>query len=79
MDDFFKLGLSVSYDRVLSIYTDIGNIICRKFQEENLMCPAKLRKGIFTTTAVDNIDHNPSSNTARESFHGTAGAKMQMP
>ena len=78
MDDFFKLGLSVLYDRVLSVSTDIGNIICRKFQEENLVCPAKLRKGIFTTTAVDNIDHNSSSNTTRESFYGTAGAKMQM-
>ena len=75
VDDFFKLGLSVSY---VSISTGIGNTICRKFQEENLACPAKLRKGIFTTTAVDNIDHNPSSNTARESFHGTADAKMQM-
>ena len=69
MEDFFKLGLSVSYDRVLSISTGIGNTICREFQEENLACPAKLRKGIFTTSAADNIDHNPSSNTARESWN----------
>ena len=69
MDNFFKFGLSVSYDRVLSISTDIGNTICRKFEDENLVCPAKLRKGIFTTSAVDNIDHNPSSNTAKGSFH----------
>ena len=71
VDDFFKLGLSVSYDTVLSISTDIGNTICRKFPEENLVCPAKLGKGIFTTSAVYNIDHNPSSNTARQPFHGT--------
>ena len=27
VDDFFKLGLSVSYDRILSISTDVGNTI----------------------------------------------------
>ena len=30
VDAFFKLGVSVSYDRILSISTDIGNTICRK-------------------------------------------------
>ena len=77
VDDFFKLDLSVSYDRILSISTDIGNAICRKFRGENLVCPVKLRKGIFTTSAVDNIDHNPSSNTAKGSFHGTGISLFQ--
>ena len=27
---------------------------------------------VFTTSAVDNLDHNPSSTTASNSFHGTA-------
>ena len=27
---------------------------------------------MFTAAAVDNIDHNPSSNTSNDSFHGTA-------
>lgn len=31
--------------------------------------PIKLRRGLFTTSAIDNIDHNPSSNTAQGSFH----------
>ena len=26
---------------------------------------------MFTTAAIDNIDHNPTSNTAGQSFHGT--------
>ena len=76
-DDFFTLGLSVSHDRVFSISTDIGNAICQKFHDENLVCPGKLRKGIFTTSAVDNIDHNPSSNTAKGSFHGTGISLLQ--
>ena len=43
-----------------------------QFTEENVVCPVDLNKNIFTTAAVDNIDHNPSSATAQGSFHGTA-------
>ena len=35
-------------------------------------CPPGLFVGVFTIAAVDNIDHNPSSTTASDSFHGTA-------
>ena len=39
----------------------------------------KLKSGIFTVGAVDNIDHNPSARTAQDSFHGTAIWLMQFP
>ncbi len=39
----------------------------------------QLRQGLFTTGAVDNIDHNPSSATAKDSFHGTGISIMQHP
>ena len=39
----------------------------------------RLRKNIFTTGNVDNIDHNPSSRTAKDSFHGTAISLTQHP
>ena len=71
VDTLFHLGLSVSYDRVLSISTDLGNNICRFFQQEGAVCPPELKSGLFTTAAVDNIDHNPSSTSAQDSFHGT--------
>ena len=29
-----------------------------------------VRKGLFTVAAIDNIGHNPPSNTAKCSFHG---------
>lgn len=35
-----------------------------------MVCPTSLRKGLFTTAAVDNIDHNPNSTTSNDSFHG---------
>lgn len=71
------LGLSVSYDRVLSISTDLGNAVCRRYLEENVVCPCNLRINLFTTAAVDNIDHNPSSTTAQDSFHGTGISLFQ--
>eukprot|EP00733_Pompholyxophrys_punicea_P000349 Pompholyxophrys_punicea_v1_NODE_93_length_3578_cov_92.823162.p1 type:complete len:201 gc:universal NODE_93_length_3578_cov_92.823162:2879-2277(-) len=36
-----------------------------------------MRKGLFTVCGFDNVDHNPSSTTAKESFHGTAITAMQ--
>ena len=46
---------------------------------EGLVCPPVLKKGLFTTAAVDNIDHNPSSTTAKTSFHGTGISIFQHP
>ena len=79
VDKFYKLGLSISYDRVLQISADLGNTVCAQFKEEGVVCPAKLKKSLFTTANVDNIDHNPSSRTAKDSFHGTAISLTQHP
>ncbi len=38
-----------------------------------------LKKGLFTTSAIDNLDHNSSSTTAKDSFHGTGISLMQHP
>ena len=68
----YDLGLSVSYDRVLSISADLGNDISELYKSEGVVCPRQLRHGVFTTAIYDNIHHNPSSNTALEALHGTA-------
>ena len=36
-----------------------------------------MKKGIFTTAAIDNIDHNPSAASAKSSFHGTSMSLFQ--
>ncbi|VDI61335.1 Hypothetical predicted protein [Mytilus galloprovincialis] len=72
VDKLYDLGLSISYDRIMQLSTALGNSICESFNTENVVCPAKLRNGIFTSAAIDNIDHNPSSTTAQGSLHGTA-------
>ena len=79
IDTMFQLGLSISYDRVLGISTQLGNSVCQQYQTENVVCPLKLRKDFFTVAAVDNIDHNPSSTTAKDSFHGTGNSLFQQP
>ena len=46
---------------------------------EDVVCPPKLRQGLFTTAAVDNIDHNPSSATSKDLFHDTGISLVQHP
>lgn len=79
VDTFYKLGMCISYDRLLSISTDITNTVLERYEREQVVCPSKLRKGLFTTAAVDNIDHNPSSTTCKDSSHGTAISLVQNP
>ena len=79
IDTLFGLGMCVSYDRLLQVSADIANEVCHRFQLEEVVCPPKMRNGLFTTAAVDNIDHNPSSGTAKDSFHGTAISLIQHP
>lgn len=79
IDKLCDLGISVSYNRVLEVSSGLGNSACQRFQEENLVCPPKLRFSLFTTGAVDNIDHNPSSNTSIGYLHGTTISVFQHP
>lgn len=79
VDKLYRLGLSISYDRVMQISADLGNSVCHRFEEEGVVCPPKLKKSLFTTGCVDNIDHNTSSRTSKDSFHGTAISLTQHP
>ena len=79
IDAFYKVGICISYDRVLPISTDIANSVIARYEREAVVCPSKLHKGLFTTAAVDNIDHNPSSTIYQDSFHGTAISLVQHP
>ena len=69
--ELYELGLSVSYNRVLQIEKQLAFAVCEDFRKKGVVCPAQLRKGLFTVAALDNLDHNPSSTTAKGSFHGT--------
>ena len=77
VDTFFQLGLSISYDRVLNISTTMATEATEQYQKDGVVCPLILRKHLFTTAAIDNIDHNPTSTTAGQSFHGTGISLFQ--
>ena len=72
-------GISISYDRVLEISAQLGDATVSKYVEDGVVCPPVLRKGLFTTSAMDNIDHNPTATTATTSFHGTSISVFQHP
>ena len=67
----FHFGLSISYGRVLDISMDMAIATAQQYESHEVVCPLILRKNLFTTAAVDNLDHNPSSATAHDAFHGT--------
>ena len=73
------IDLSISYDCILLLSAHLGNEVCEHSEREKAACPTKLRGGIFPTAAVDNTDHNPSSTTSKDSFHGTAISLFQHP
>ena len=74
-----ELGLSVSYDRVLRLSSDLANAVCERYEENGTLSPPNLRGQVFITAVVDNIDHNPSSTTATGSFHGISISLIQHP
>jgi len=53
----------------MQISAELGNSVCAQFEADGVVCPSKLKKSLFTTGSVDNIDHNPNSRTAKDSFH----------
>ena len=77
VDKFYHLGLHILYDCMLTLSSNLGNSICAQFEEDGTVCPASLCFNIFSTFAIDNVDHNPSSTTATNSWHGTAISATQ--
>ena len=53
--------------------------ICKRFNDDGIVCLAPQRKGLSTISATDNNDHNPSTSTAEGFFHGTGISIFQWP
>ena len=65
-------GIFVSYHSVKEVSTEIANAVLDHHKSTGVVCPPNLKTGICPTGTIDNIDHNPSSVFAIDSFHGTA-------
>ena len=70
VDGICHLGLSISYncDCILCLSEQMGDRACKQFHNDRVVCPSRLHGSVFTTSAVDNIDYNPSSKTSMESL-----------
>lgn len=78
-NDLNNIGLCVSYKTVLQISTSLGNAAIARYNFQEIVCPSRLKFGVVTTVAVDNIDQSTSSMTATSSLHGTAISVTQHP
>ena len=79
IDKLAKLGICASYSRIQQLSATVTEVLCEQYSKDNVVCPPGLQCGVFTTAAIDNIDHNPSSSTAVEAFHGTGISLIQHP
>ena len=79
VDRLNHLGISISYDRVLRLSADIGNRVCEQFHREQVVCPPKLHGSVFTSAAVDNIDHNLVQQHQKSLFMALAFLSFSIP
>ena len=79
INDLNNIGLCVSYKTVLQISTSLGNAAIARYNSKEIVCPSRLKFGVVTTVAIDNIGQSTSSMTATTSFHGTAISITQHP
>ena len=70
MKTLHKRGLCIAYKRLLTLSTDIANSIIEHWNQKGVVVPPQAVQNVFTTGGFDNIDHNPSSTTAKYALHG---------
>ena len=68
VDKFHDLALSISYDPMFVLLTQLGNSAYMQFESNGVICAIKLCSNVFTIFDVDNIDHNPSSRSWHENW-----------
>ena len=77
VDRLSHVGMSISYTRVLELSAQMGNSACQQFHREQVVYSPTVGSNIFTTSSTDNIDHNPSTTTGKESFNRAAISLLQ--
>ena len=68
MEMLHEHGLDIQYDKVLEISTQLEEEANKKYVKDWLIYPSVLRRELFNTAALDNIDHNPTAPTATTFF-----------
>ena len=76
---FFSLGLSISYDRCLSICNNISLNMLKKYELEGVFVAGHLTIETFTIISKDNIDPNAILTKVKKHVHGISMTIMQLP
>lgn len=73
----YEHGISISYNSVLEISTQLGDAIVSKYVEDGVVFSPVLRIGLFITSALDNIDPNLTATSATTTSHGAIVSVLQ--
>ena len=68
-------GICPAYDRIIAIQDDISYAVCEQYIRNGIVAPCwfeDMQEDDILIFAADNVDHNPSSTTSNDSFHGTS-------
>ena len=79
VDMLHENGLSISYSRFQTLSTKMASSVSKYYRTMKCVVPPELKQNLLTTGEVDNIDHNPTSTTSKDSFHGTSISLFQHP
>ena len=63
VNKFSSLGLCISFNYVDKIQSAITQNVSQQYRLKGKVCPNSLVENLFTTTAIDIIDHNETSTT----------------
>ena len=67
------LNLSIDYDNIIRILTDIADAVCKRMEENNgVYVPPQIMPGSPVYFAVDNCDFRNDTPGGKNVFHGTA-------
>ena len=77
IDHFFRIGLCVSYGRILEITKTIYENLRESYSLYHCFFPNILKKGLFTIMLKDNIDINAKATFVKSHYHGTSLSMVQ--
>ena len=49
-------GIGITYKRVMEIEDTLAKSGCKQVFQDRLVCPSHLRIGLYTVSALDNVD-----------------------
>ncbi|MES9881863.1 MAG: hypothetical protein ABW185_13375 [Sedimenticola sp.] len=71
MTVFEKLGLAITYNREREVSKAFAIAASARIKSDGVVVPSNMRKSVFTTGDMDNIDQHKQSNLSKTEFHGT--------